>query len=70
MFNCNDGGKDYWDIMLPIMKEAQTQTLYHEVIGNIHDNPELLKEGRSEIRVNATEEQEKWYLMTALKKGR
>ena len=45
MFNCNDGGKDYWDIMLPIMKEAQTQTLYHEVIGNIHDTPDLgLKE--------------------------
>lgn len=46
MFNCNDGGKDYWDIMLPIMKEAQTQTLYHEVIGNIHDTPDLeTKEG-------------------------
>ena len=44
MFNCNDGGKDYWDIMLPIMKEAQTQTLYHEVIGNIHDTPDLAKE--------------------------
>ena len=44
MFNCNDGDKDYYDIMLPIMKNVQTQTLYHKVIGNIHDNPELVKE--------------------------
>ena len=45
MFNCNDGGEDYYDIMLPIRKEAQTQYEYGEIIGNIHDNPELLKGG-------------------------
>ena len=45
MFNCNDGGEDYYDIMLPILKEAQTVYKYGEVIGNIHDNPELLEEG-------------------------
>ena len=38
MFNCNDGGKDYYDIMLPILEEAQTEYKYGEVIGNIHDN--------------------------------
>ena len=43
MFNCNDGGEDYYDIMLPILKEAHTKYEYGEVIGNIHDNPELLK---------------------------
>ena len=43
MFNCNDGGEDYYDIMLPILKEPQTQYPYGEVIGNIHDNPERLK---------------------------
>ena len=43
MFNCNDGGDDYYDIMLPILKEPQTIYEYGEVIGNIHDNPELLK---------------------------
>lgn len=45
MFNCNDGGKDYYDIMLPILKKAQTEYKYGEVIGNIHDNPEFMKEG-------------------------
>ena len=45
MFNCNDGGEDYYDIMLPILKEPQTQYEYGEIIGNIHDNPELLKGG-------------------------
>lgn len=45
MCNCNDGGEDYYDIMLPILKEAQTQYKYGEIIGNIHDNPELLEGG-------------------------
>ena len=45
MFNCNDGGDDYYDIMLPIVKEAHTEYKYGKVIGNIHDNPELLKGG-------------------------
>ena len=48
MFNCNDGGEDYYDIMLPILKEPQTVYKYGEVIGNIHDNPELLEWGASE----------------------
>ena len=45
MFNCNDGGEDYYDIMLPILNEPQTQYKYGEVIGNIFDNPELMKGG-------------------------
>lgn len=42
MFNCNDGDKDYYDIMLPILDEQQTVYKHGEVIGNIHDNKELL----------------------------
>jgi uncharacterized phage protein (TIGR01671 family) len=45
MFNCNDGGEDYYDIMLPICKEPHEEYRYGEIIGNIHDNPELLKGG-------------------------
>ena len=37
MFNCNDGGEDYYDIMLPICKEPHKEYEYGEVIGNIHD---------------------------------
>lgn len=44
VFNCNDGGKDYYDIMLPLETE-QDQLRYLKVIGNVHDNPELLEEG-------------------------
>ena len=44
MFNCNDGGEDYYDIMLPILEDTQSVYKYGEVIGNIHDNPELLKQ--------------------------
>ena len=42
MFNCNDGGEDYYDIMLPILKDPQSVYKYGEVIGNIHDNTEIL----------------------------
>lgn len=45
MFNCNDGGEDYYDIMLPILNEPQTQYKYGEVIGNIFENHELMKGG-------------------------
>lgn len=45
MFNCNDGGEDYYDIMMPILKKPQKVYKYGEVIGNIFDNPELLKGG-------------------------
>jgi uncharacterized phage protein (TIGR01671 family) len=48
MFNCNDGGEDYYDIMLPILNEPQTQYKYGEVIGNIFDNTELLEGGGSD----------------------
>lgn len=39
MFNCNDGGQDYYDIMLPILRSEHTCYEYGEVIGNIHDTP-------------------------------
>ena len=48
MFNCNDGGEDYYDIMLPLIKDPQTVYKYGEVIGNIHDNPELLEGAEEE----------------------
>lgn len=44
MFNCNDGGQDYYDIMLPILRSEHTRYEYGEVIGNIYDNPEFVKE--------------------------
>ena len=37
MFNCNDGGNDYYDIFLPITNEVHESYKYGEVIGNIHD---------------------------------
>ena len=37
MFNCNDGDKDYYDIMLPILDEQQTVYKHGEVIGNIYE---------------------------------
>ena len=41
VFQCEDEGVQYYDIMTPINIE-ETFTKYHKIIGNIHDNPELL----------------------------
>ena len=48
MCNCNDGGDDYYDIMLPIHKEPHENYEYGAVIGNIFDNPELMEGGGSD----------------------
>ena len=42
MYNCNDGKKDYYDIMLPT-EPLEQQDKYTEVIGNIFDNKDLLQ---------------------------
>lgn len=41
MFQCHDKGKDYYDFMATT-GENSNFTKYHEVIGNIYENPELL----------------------------
>lgn len=48
MFNCNDGGQDYYDIMLPILRSEHTRYEYGKVIGNIYDNPELSRRSDTE----------------------
>ena len=42
MFQCHDNGKDYYDFMATT-GENSNFTKYHEVIGNIFENPELLE---------------------------
>lgn len=37
MYNCNDGGMDYYDTMLPITGEEQTCDTFVEIIGNVYD---------------------------------
>lgn len=44
---CFDDGKKYYDIMTPVYIDTSF-TKYHEVIGNIHDNPEFLEGGVSD----------------------
>ncbi|MGG4267395.1 YopX family protein [Peribacillus simplex] len=45
MYQCHHGGQDYYDHMEPAFKDVITETKYHKVIGNIHENPELLNHG-------------------------
>ena len=42
MFQCHDNGKDYYDFMATT-GENSNFTKYHEVIGNIYQNEELLR---------------------------
>lgn len=39
----NDGDEDFYDIISPI-DESVDKTKYHNIIGSIHDTPELLNE--------------------------
>lgn len=43
MYQCHDSGNDYYDFMSP-SDEPRTQDKYCAVIGNIHQNPELLEQ--------------------------
>lgn len=42
MFQCHDNGKDYYDYMFSVDEESD-RWKYGEIIGNIHDQPHLLK---------------------------
>lgn len=42
-YELDDGDGIYYDIMMPVTKKPATQDKYTIVIGNIHDNPELLE---------------------------
>jgi len=42
VFNCNDGEDDYYD-HINASHELDNEYKYGQIIGNIHDNPELLE---------------------------
>ena len=43
MYQCHDGGRNYYDFMEHANEGLKFNTKYHEVIGNIYENPELLE---------------------------
>lgn len=43
MYQCHDSGRNYYDFMEPANERLKINTKYHEVIGNIYENPELLE---------------------------
>lgn len=45
MLQCEDNGRIFYDIFFSCEEEQQKTYPYCEVIGNIHDDPELMEEG-------------------------
>ena len=43
MYQCHHDGQNYYDFMEPANERLKDITKYHEVIGNIYENPELLE---------------------------
>src|SRR5699024_4231213 len=43
MYQCHDSGRNYFDFMEPANERLKSNTKYHEVIGNIYENPKLLE---------------------------
>ena len=43
MYQCHHDGQNYYDFMEPANERLKDNTKYHEVIGNIYENPELLE---------------------------
>lgn len=43
LYQCNDGKEDYYDTMLSVREKHIKQDMTVEIIGNIHENPELLE---------------------------
>ncbi|MDA1478437.1 YopX family protein [Bacillus changyiensis] len=44
MVQCHDGDEDYYDYILPVLRNSSESIKYHEVIGNIYENPDLLED--------------------------
>ena len=43
MYQCHHDGQNYYDFMEPANERLKFNTMYHEVIGNIYENLELLE---------------------------
>lgn len=43
MYQCHHDGQNYYDFMEPANERLKFNTKYHEVIGNIYENLELLE---------------------------
>lgn len=43
MYQCHDNDQDYYDHMEPAFTDVVETTKYHEVIGNIYQNSDLLE---------------------------
>ena len=43
MYQCHDSGRNYYDFMEPANERLKDITKYHEVIGSIYENSEMLE---------------------------